>query len=72
MPGPFIATHKLPQRTKAGYKKMRGHLQALDTQKIGVLGPVQLIGKQALNVVGTELPWRQTDGMHYNKIDFGI
>ena len=55
VPGPVIGADKLEKLTRATDVEVRGHGHALDTFKVGVLVPVELIGKQAKHLIAPVL-----------------
>ena len=69
MPGAVVATDKLPQFAIAADIKMRRYGQALYAFEIGVSVPVQLIGKQLLNLAAHVLARWQADAMQYDQIN---
>lgn len=69
MPGAVIAAYELPEFTSATDVKMRRHDRTLDTFKVGMLVPVELIGKQALHLVTPKLARWQTDAVQHNQIN---
>ena len=69
VPCPVIATHKLPQRASAGNKEMRRNLQAANALEVGMRLPVELIGKEALDIAVAKLAGRQADGVDDDQVD---
>lgn len=71
MPGAFVDAHELLQFTAAPDEKMGRHGHALDTFKVRMGFPIQLVGKQALHLISPVLAGRQTDGVQHNQVDDG-
>jgi len=61
MPGPLVATDKLHNPTVTPQVKMGGDLNIADRRKIRVREGIQIIQKETLNPLASELFRRQTD-----------
>ena len=69
MPGAVMAADELLELAVAANKKVARHFHALDALEVGVLVPVELIGKEALHRVATIVSGWQTDGVQHDQIN---
>lgn len=69
MPGAVIGVDELLEFAIATDEKVARHFHALDTFEVGVLVPVQLVGKKALHIVTTILTRRKTDAMQHDQVN---
>ncbi len=69
MPGPIVATYKLPDFARAPNVKMGRDLQAFHLFEVRVRQPVQFVGKQCLHFTAAVNAWRQADGMQDDQVN---
>lgn len=69
VPSPVLGADKLPQASIASNIKVGGHFQVPDLPEVRVGIPVQLVGKQGLDLVTSILSGRQADGVDHQQVD---
>ena len=69
MPGPVIATYKLPDLAGASNIEMGRYLKAFNLFEIGMGRPIQLVDEQGLHgITAIHARW-QTDGMQDDEVN---
>ena len=70
MPGTVVATDELLEIAIAPDVKVARHWRALEALEVGMLAPVQLVGKQALHMITPIVTRGQADAMQHDEINF--
>ena len=72
MPGPVVATDELLEIAIAPDVKVARHWRALEAFEVGMLAPVQLVGKQALHMITPIVTRGQADAMQHDQINLRL